>query len=133
METYRIQWIEKNHYQMTNADDIQLGEKIRSIAGPRDVFLTSTDHNQFIMMWGARPILLGFTAWVWNYGLNYDEAERDLKRIYLGDSEARALLAKHHIRYVVIGSAERQELPFERCLFREDLLTRVFESKLSDL
>jgi hypothetical protein len=107
IETYRIQWIEKNNYQMTNVDDILLGEKIRKTAGPRDVFLTSTDHNQFIMMWGARPILLGFTAWAWNYGFNYGEAERDLKKIYLGDKEAKALLAKHHIHYVVIGSAER--------------------------
>lgn len=108
METYRLQWIQKNHFQMTNLDDIRLGEKIRKTAGPRDVFLTSTDHNQFIMMWGARPILLGFTPWVWNYGFDYGQAERDLKKIYLGDSEAKALIAKHHVRYVVIGSAERK-------------------------
>ena len=108
METYRLQWIQKNHLQMTSLDDIRLGEEIRKKAGPRDVFLTSTDHNQFIMMWGARPILLGFTPWVWNYGFDYDQAERDLKKIYLGDSEARKLIAKHHVRYVVIGSAERK-------------------------
>jgi hypothetical protein len=117
METYRIQWIEKNQLQMTNLEDIQLGEKIRNTAGPRDVFLTSTDHNQFIMMWGVRPILLGFTAWVWNYGLNYDQAERDLKKIYLGDGEAKALLARHHIRYVVIGSGERRNFKSNDAFF----------------
>ena len=108
METYRIQRIERNQHQMANLEDIQLGEKIRNTTGPRDVFLTSTDHNQFIMMWGARPILAGFTPWLWNYGFNYEQTERDLKRIYLGDSDAKALLAKHHIHYVVIGSAERR-------------------------
>ena len=117
IEAYRMQWIGKNNYQMTNLDDIRLGEEIRKATGPRDVFLTSTDHNQFIMMWGARPILLGFTPWIWNYGLDYGQAERDLKTIYLGGSETAPLLAKHHIRYVVIGSAERNNFHSNEAYF----------------
>jgi hypothetical protein len=117
METYRIQWTGRNENQMTNMDNIQLGEKIRRTTGPRDMFLTAAEHNQFVMMWGARPILLGFTPWVLNYGFNYQQVEQDLKAMYLGGADLEPLLRKHQIHYVVIGRAEREVFHANEMLF----------------
>jgi len=117
MEVYRMQWMSKNRALMTNTDDIELGRQIRERTGPREVFLTAPTHNHFVMMWGVRPILLGYTAWAWNYGFLYQEAEQDMKTMYLGGGGTPALLAKQHIHYVVIGEEELRTLHADELYF----------------
>ncbi len=110
LEATRLQNTRRNGYLMTSSEDIKLGLEIRSKTGPLDKFLTAPQHNHFIMMWGLRPILLGYTAWAWNFGFLYQDRYDAMVQIYLGSYQTENLLKKYNISYVAIGPAERYDL-----------------------
>ncbi len=110
LEIIRLGNVSRHSFMMTNSADIALGLKIRSETSPTDRFLTAPTHNHFVMMWGLRPILIGFTPWVWNYGFNSSGTELDMRTIYLGGEAAIQLLKKHRISYVTIGPTEIYDL-----------------------
>ncbi len=118
LESIRIQRISKHSFQVTNTDDIDLGLAIRAQTDPSAVFLTAPKHNHFVMMWGIRPILMGYTGWVWNYGFKYEQRERDLATIYRGAPEALSLLQKYKISYIVIGPPEINDLKADENYFQ---------------
>ena len=101
-----LQRTDQNSYMETNTDDIKLGELIRKKTDPLAIFLTSTDHNSFIMMWAVRPILMGYTAWVENYGFPYQQRWEDINAMYAGGINAKNLFKKYNISYVVVGQNE---------------------------
>ncbi len=101
-----FQQIGVHSHQILGAEEVTIADQVRAGTGPDDRFLTSTDHNHWVMVRAARPILMGFMPWVWNFGFDYKEVEADIPKMYHGGPEGAALLAKHRIRYVVIGPAE---------------------------
>ena len=104
LEIVRLQ--KGNYLLITNNNDIQLGIKIREKTDPLARFLTGTSHNHLIMVWAARPILMGYTAWVANFGFLYEQREKDLKVMFKGGKNTSNLLKKYRISYVVIGPSE---------------------------
>lgn len=119
LELIRFHNIARNELQTTSTEDIALGIKLRQETDPRAVFLTTPSHNHFVMMWGARPVVMGYTAWVWNFGFLYDETERDVRRIYLGTAETEDLLRKHNVSYVVVGPGEIYDLKANETYFAD--------------
>ncbi len=118
LELIRLQRIDKNTVLETSTDDIQLGLQLRH-TDPRAIFLTAPSHNHLVMMWAARPILLGYTAWAYNYGFNYQQREQDVATMYEGDSEADRLLKYYHVSYVAIGPTELHDLLANEPYFAE--------------
>lgn len=106
LELIRLQRIHQNQIQETSADDIRLGLQIRAETDPLAIFLTDTSHNHLVMVWGNRPILLGFTAWVWNFGFSYQQREKDMQTMYQGGLFTEDLLKKYNVSYVAIGPGE---------------------------
>lgn len=119
IELVRLIQIDKHDYMITSADDIQLGLEIREKTDPRAVFLTAPSHNHFVMVWGIRPILMGFTAWAWNYGFDYAPREADMKTMFLGGDTTDELMRKYRISYIVIGPGEIHDLHANEHYFRE--------------
>lgn len=107
LELVRLQ--RSSHPMMTSRDDINLGIEIRTETDPLARFLTAPVHNHWVMMWGARPVLLGDRGWVRNYGFLSTQTEADLKTMFLGGDAAKPLLQTHQISYVVIGPSELQD------------------------
>jgi hypothetical protein len=104
----RLLWTERNQAQMLSSEERILADQVREQTEPRAVFLTAPTHNHWAMLWAARPLLLGFTPWVWNYGFDYALTERDVRALYEDPTRDPApLLQKYGIAYVVIGPSER--------------------------
>lgn len=106
LELELLQRVSTHTFQMISNEELFLGDQVRKSTGPRDRFLTAADHNHWVMMRGVRPILLGYTAWVLNFGFLYGQTEKDIQTIYQGGEEAKRLLALHRVHYVVIGPSE---------------------------
>lgn len=106
LELIRLQRVDRNQTQETSADDIQLGLQIREKTDPLAVFLTETSHNHLVMVWGNRPILMGYTSWAWNYGFNYRQREKDISTMFQGGKFAEELFKKYKVSYVAIGPGE---------------------------
>lgn len=120
IELVKLIQTKKHEYQITNTEDINLGIVLRNNTDPLAVFLTAPSHNHFVMVWGLRPILMGFTAWAWNFGFDYYPRELDMKKMYLGGDGTVELLKKYNISYVVIGPAEMYDLKANEEYFRKN-------------
>jgi uncharacterized membrane protein len=50
---------------------------------------------------------MGYPGHIWTHGLEFAERESEIRRIYAGAPDAKALLDKYSIEYAVIGPQER--------------------------
>src|SRR3989304_1076179 len=71
---------------------------------PQDsIFLTAPIHNSFVSNLGGRRIYMGYPGLLWVHGISYGSRERNLKDIYMGVREAKFLVLKEGIDYIVVG------------------------------
>lgn len=93
-------------FLLASREEIALGQAIRQQTDTNAIFLTSPTTNQPAMVWGARPIFIGFLGWVYNFGFLPDQAIDDLPKLFAGDTE---LIKRYHISYIVLGPYERHD------------------------
>lgn len=105
---------------ISSQSDIQLGQAIRTETDPLARFLTAPAHNHPVKMWGARPILLGYTAWAFNFGFLYTQTEQDVGQMFLGGPEAERLMQDYRVSYVTIGPYERGQFEVDEAYFAEN-------------
>lgn len=123
LELTRLQAINRNKLQLTATDDINLGIQIRNKTNPLSVFLTGTSTNHFIMVWGARSIVMGFIPWVENFGFSPNNRSQDIIKMYSGEESSMSLLRQYKISYVVIGPGEKYEFKVNESYFKENFPT----------
>lgn len=97
---------EKNKLQMWGRADIELANQVRQLTPKTAVFLTNDNHNHWVVDLAGRKIVMGFRGWLWSWGINYADRERDIRKMFMGNFQTPQLLAKYGIDYVVIGSGE---------------------------
>ena len=83
---------------------------MRRLTPAKAVFVTGEQPNNPIADLAGRSVLMSYPGWLWSYGINYNQREADLSRIYSGDAAALDLLHRYHVAYVVIGPDERSTL-----------------------
>ena len=88
---------------------IDAARAIREKAGPRAVVLHAPTYNSPVFLTG-RQSLLGYPGWLFSRGLDYTQREKDVAQMYEGAPDAKALLKKYHVEYVLIGPIERATL-----------------------
>ena len=108
LEVMRLANVEHSRTMIANAQDVQLAREVRTSTPPRAVFLTDTTHNHPVMAFGARPIFLGFTGWMANFGFDHRVRDAHLRRMFAGGAEAEVLLQRYGIDFVVVGPGERR-------------------------
>jgi hypothetical protein len=96
------------YYQENNTEEIELAEILKKTTEPRSRFLTSPSYNHLVLLTG-RSILNGFAGSLWGQGVDFSKRLDDLKKMYMGDSNAKDLLNKYGVNYVVIGPPEIRE------------------------
>jgi hypothetical protein len=106
LELVRLHQFDKNTLMMSPKEDILLGDFLRHKTDSQAIFLTNTSHNHPVMMWGVRPILMGYPTWVWNFGFQFHERQTDIATMYAGNSQSLALLKEYQVDYVVVGVGE---------------------------
>jgi len=50
---------------------------------------------------------MGYPGHIWTHGIDSGPRENDIRKIYHGGSDARALLEKYRVDYVVVDPQER--------------------------
>lgn len=73
------------------------------------IWLVASNHDHWLPTLTGRKIVPGFKGWLWTYGINYLEQEKAVEAIWQGGSEAKNLLEKHKVDYVVIGPMEKNK------------------------
>ncbi len=95
--------------ELFNSEAQQLGAIARDETSRDSVFLTAQYANNPYAALAGRRIVLGYTGWLWSYGISYSEREADVVKMFEGTSDTQDLLRKYNISYVVISNAERSD------------------------
>lgn len=130
-ELWRSSHLDHYTYQATSQEEFALAEKIRHRTSPDAVFATASLHNHWVTMWAARPVVMGYSTWVWNFGYDYQERERDLTALFQNPERRQEIIEKYGIDFIVMGPEEWQffrantftDLP----IFAESLNTKVYK------
>ena len=93
--------------QFTDQGGLKVADWVRNHTSPTAVFAVADEHNSPIPTLAGRRELIGYSGWLWTYGLaDYIQKSADDKRILAGDPSALALVRKYHVDYVMIGPQE---------------------------
>ncbi len=92
----------------TDSRGLDTAAWVRDHTAPTAIFLTSTQHNQPVAALTGRRVVLGYTGWLWSYGIgDWVAKENDVKEMLQGGPRAAQLLTHYSVNYVVIGPQER--------------------------
>ena len=107
-----------NSFELSSVSDLKLASWIRSNTDKKSIFVIDfSTHNSPAFMMTGRPIVLGYTGWLWTYGINYHQTEQDVRKIYSGAPEAVELMQKYNVSYVVISYGAIQNLQADQAFF----------------
>ncbi len=118
IEATRLWHFSKNGFELFSPKSQELAEFIRSDTPPQSIFLASTSHLSPIILSG-RKRFLGYLGWLSAHGIDYQKRMEEAKIIYAGGPEAKSLIKKNGITYVLIGGEELNEFSVNRLFFEE--------------
>lgn len=96
----------QNEQQVFDSAGIAFAERLRRATPPNSVLLHAPAYNHPALLSGRR-LLAGYGGHLWSHGLDFESRVADVKRIYAGDPETPALLARYGVTHVLVGPQEQ--------------------------
>ena len=93
----------------------------REVGGRSGVVALAPDHDHPLALLSGLRIYLGYTGWVWSYGLPYQDRLDQLTRIYSGGPRGLEAARKAGVSWVALGPPEERQFHADR-----DLLEKTF-------
>lgn len=113
-------WREINvKYILFSKEAAGMGDQLKKITPPNALFLTYKIHNSPVSNLAGRSIMMGYPGLLWVHGINYQDREQDINSIYAGSSNAREIIAKYNINYVMVESSDPQGMFINRMFFNQ--------------
>ena len=100
--------------QMFSPAQLELAENVQRMTSKNAIFLTSEYPSNPISSLSGRAIILGYSGWIYSYGMPYAERQRDVLAMFQGDENTTSLLQKYKIDFVLIGENEYSLEPNSR-------------------
>ena len=92
--------------QIFDQNGIAFANAVQVATPPNSVILHYPLHNHPLLLAG-RHLVMGYEGHLWSHGIDSHVRKHDVQEIYAGAPDARALIAKYHIDYVVVGYPEQ--------------------------
>lgn len=92
---------------MWTREEIEVADAFRVISRPDELVLCSDDHHHPVPALAGRPIVMGYRGWLATYGIDYDDALRDIGTMLRGEPGSETLLREYGISWIAIGPWER--------------------------
>lgn len=105
-------------YVLFSKEAVSVGEYLKENTNEDSVFLTYKIHNSPVNNIAGRSILMGYPGLLWTQGINYEERERDIHKMYAGQADLD-LFKKYNINYVVVESYDPEGLRINRDYFNQ--------------
>ena len=124
-------------HRMWDASKIDMASNLQKILKPDETVLTDDDHLNWVSSLAGGQILMGYRGWLWSYGIDYSEREKEIRLMYSGEPGAEALFSKYHVHYAVLSHSARSNFGANESLFllkykmvMKDNDTRVYDVTL---
>ena len=105
-------------YQVFDADGLRFAELVKEQTAPRSLVIHAPVHNTPVFLTGRRS-LMGYPGHIWTHGLEFVQREGEIKRIYLGSTDADELLREYGVEYAVVGPHEKTVTPINEAFFSQ--------------
>lgn len=93
---------------MWPAEERVLAQAFASRMAPGDVVLAADRPHDWVSALAGGQILLGFTGWLWSYGIDYGARQQEVRAMFQGGEPAWELLRRYHVRWAVIDDDARR-------------------------
>ncbi|MDP9364200.1 MAG: hypothetical protein M3Q10_08240, partial [Chloroflexota bacterium] len=113
------QLVGNDRARLLTTEEVALGEAVREQTPPHALFAIGLEHGNPVPMLAGRRVFMSYPFFLWTWGIDYAQRERELRNIFALAPDAPRLLREHGIDYVVIGPAERRELGADLAAYRE--------------
>lgn len=107
-----------DHNELLSTEELHVAAQVRELTPPHATFAVSFQHNHPVPVMAGRRVMMSYRGWLFAFGVNYQERERDVRSIYALAPNTPVLLKKYDVNYVVIGPGEEQEFKPNIELFR---------------
>jgi hypothetical protein len=113
-----------------DADGVAFAEQVRDRTPAGSVILADPSFSSTILLAG-RPVLMGYSGWLFANGLPYQQREQDVRTMYAGGTRAEDLLRSYGVDFILVGPQERAELaPNDSFLARYSVVAEVGQYRL---
>lgn len=100
---------EQINYQVFSADAVNIAAQIKQKTPPKALFLNAPTYNSAVVLSGRRS-LMRYSGHLSSYGIDYEDREAEVKRIYEGTALADSLIKKNGIEYIIVSPEETSNL-----------------------
>lgn len=118
LDVWGVVGSEKGKTQEFDRDGVKFAQMLEQKTRPRALVLHAPTFNHPVFLTG-RQSFMGYPGHIWTHGLQYQEREALIKRIYAGAAEAAHLLAQAGVEYVVVSPLERQLMAINEAFFAQ--------------
>ena len=115
-------------YQMFGAEDVQAAEFVEAQTDKGDMFLTGTQHINFVSSLAGRKIVCGPDMWLYYHGLDTTERKEDIRRFYADPLGNMDVPEKYGVRYILLGGNEAYNYTVDRAALEQNF-PLVYESE----
>lgn len=119
-------------YRMFSREETEAAAFVESNTEREDVFLTGTQHINFVSSLAGRRIICGPDVWLYYHGFDTGERKTDISRFYADPSENMDVLGKYGVRYILLGSHELRDYDADRTALKESF-EKVYESESGNI
>ena len=96
-----------SNYRLLSGEQVAAADFITEHTEPDALFLTATNHNNAVSVLTGRSIVCGPGLYLYFHGVNYQEREQQVARMYRGGEAFLRSAAELGVDYVYIGDYER--------------------------
>ena len=119
-------------YQMFSAEEKEAAAYVEKNTPPDAVFLTGTQHINFVSSLAGRTIVCGPDLWLYYHGFDTAERQRDIRAFYADPGGSAAVLSRYGVDYIVVGGSERYDYAVDEYGLMERF-EMVYESKYGNI
>lgn len=99
---------QRNTHPMWSTDQRVLARRLKGMLQPGDVVLVADRPHEWVSALAGGQILLGYTGWVWSYGIDPTQRQQEIRALFQGGEGAMELLQRYRIRWAVIDDEARR-------------------------
>jgi len=108
---------ERNTHPMWSTEQRDLARQLNRLMKPGEVVLVADRPHEWVSALAGGQILLGYTGWLWSYGIDSTERQRDLRTLFRGGDDALRLIEHYGIRWAVIDDEARRVYGADEAFF----------------
>lgn len=113
VDLYNLTQFDSMRVQMFTQPQIELAKFVKQKISKDSIFLTSEYPTNPITALSGRAVVLGYSGWIFSYGLPYLERQADVQQLYSEPQNNLSKFQKYNIHYALVGENELSLRPNE--------------------